>query len=187
MSEYEYGTLRFDCKTSVGAPSGRDMVGGNNQMNPGPFLRRKVVAPVLDLLRQGVTPEKIAAAIACGIVLGVFPVLGSTTILCALAAAGLGLNLPLIQLVNAVVYPLQLVLLIPLMQWGQALFRQPALPLTMERLYLMIRAGAWNTITTLGAATGRAIVVWTLASCLAAPLIYLAALPLLRLAKGVRK
>ena len=61
------------------------------------FLRRKVMTPLLDLLRQGVTPEKIAAAIAIGCVLGVFPMLGTTTALCAAAAALLRLNLPLIH------------------------------------------------------------------------------------------
>lgn len=146
----------------------------------GKLLYGKIIAPVLALLKQGVTPEKVAAAIAAGVILGLFPVLGSTTILCAIAAAGLGLNLPLIQLVNALVYPLQLILLIPMLEWGQRLFGAPALPLTLERLYQMIRASIWVTISTLGAATARAIVVWTLASCLVAPLIYVLTLPLLR-------
>lgn len=145
------------------------------------IVHRKLVTPTLDLLRQGVTPEKIAAAVALGAILGVFPVLGSTTLLCALAAAGLGLNLPLIQLVNCVVYPLQLIFLIPMLQLGQRLFGAPVLPLTLDRVLSMIRASIWNTIATLGAATGRAIVVWLLVSCLVAPAIYLAALPLLRL------
>ena len=51
------------------------------------FLRRRIVIPILDLLRQGITPEKIALSIALGITLGVTPVLGSTSILCFLAAA----------------------------------------------------------------------------------------------------
>ncbi len=77
------------------------------------WLRRKIVNPILDLLRQGITPEKIALSIALGLTLGVAPVLGSTSILCLLAAFVLGLNLPAIQLVNYLVYPLQLALLAP--------------------------------------------------------------------------
>jgi hypothetical protein len=49
-------------------------------MNRGPFYRR-VVDPILGLMTQGITPEKIALSLAFGIVLGVFPMLGSTTIL----------------------------------------------------------------------------------------------------------
>ena len=50
------------------------------------FFRRRVARPILELLRQGVTPEKMAMSLALGVALGVFPVLGTTTALCALAA-----------------------------------------------------------------------------------------------------
>ena len=61
----------------------------------------------------GITPEKIALSVALGITLGVTPVLGSTSILCFLAAVVFRLNAPAIQLVNYFVYPLQFALLIP--------------------------------------------------------------------------
>jgi hypothetical protein len=118
--------------------------------------------------------------VAVGCLLGIFPVIGSTTLLCALAAFGLGLNLPLIQLVNCVVYPLQLILLIPQLQAGQRLFGAPPLPITLPRIFEMIRVSVWQTIGTLGAATGRAIVVWMLLSLAVAPLIYFALVPVLR-------
>jgi uncharacterized protein (DUF2062 family) len=64
-----------------------------------------IFLPIVDLLRQGITPEKIALSIALGAVLGIFPVLGSTTILCAAAAFVLRLNLSAIQIVNFLIYP----------------------------------------------------------------------------------
>src|SRR6202451_1966790 len=99
---------------------------------------RRLVRPVLDLLRQGVTPEKIALSLALGVALGVFPVLGSTTALCALAALVLRLNLPAIQIVNYFVYPLQIGLLIPFFRLGERLFRAPHLPLSVPQIYAMI-------------------------------------------------
>ena len=39
------------------------------------FLRRKVIQPIIDLLKQGITPERIALTIALGVILGVTPVL----------------------------------------------------------------------------------------------------------------
>ena len=65
---------------------------------------RNVLVPIVDLLRQGITPEKIALSIALGAVLGIFPVLGSTTLLCAAAAFILRLNMPAIQVVNFLIY-----------------------------------------------------------------------------------
>ena len=151
------------------------------------FIGRRIVLPLLELLRQGVTPEKVAAAIAIGSILGVFPVLGSTTILCATAAAVFRLNLPLIQIVNTVVYPLQLILLIPMLQLGQRLFGQPPLPVTLPRVFDMIKASVWNTVTTLGAATGRAVVVWLCLSWIAAFAIYFGSLAPLRMLKRRRE
>ena len=142
---------------------------------------------MLDLLRHGVTPEKIAAAIAIGAVLGVFPMLGTTTALCTAAAALLGLNLPLIQIVNTIVYPLQLILLIPQLQLGQRLFGAPPLPLTLPRLVDMIKASVWNTITTLGVATARAVVVWLILGSIAALVIYFASVFPLRYLRRIRE
>ena len=64
------------------------------------FFYRRLARPILELLRQGVTPEKIALSVALGAALGVFPAIGLSTTLCAIAALVLRLNLPAIQIVN---------------------------------------------------------------------------------------
>ena len=69
----------------------------------------------------GLSPETIALVVAVGIVLGVFPVFGLPTVLCALAAVVLRLNLPAIQLINQISSPLQLALLIPFNRFGSLL------------------------------------------------------------------
>jgi hypothetical protein len=69
------------------------------------------------------TAETIALSVALGMALGVFPVLGCPTLFCALAAVTLRLNLPAIQFVNYLVYPLQLALLIPFFRLGDRMFR----------------------------------------------------------------
>lgn len=93
------------------------------------WWRRRVLAPLMIQLRQGTSPKMIAVTLAAGCVLSVFPVLGSTTILCAIVAAGFGLNQPLIQTVNYLLYPAQIALLFPLYRAGEWLFRQPPVPL----------------------------------------------------------
>ena len=52
----------------------------------GGFFRRHVWRPVLDQLRQGITPERIAWSVALGLVVGIVPVLGIATGLCAVVA-----------------------------------------------------------------------------------------------------
>ena len=79
-----------------------------------------------DLALRGMSPEAMALSIALGFVLGVFPVPGCPTLLCALAALILRLNGPAVQAVNYLVYPLQLALFAPFMRLGGRLFPAPA-------------------------------------------------------------
>src|SRR6185312_970638 len=74
------------------------------------WARRKLIEPIIELLRQGVTPDKIALSLAFGLGLGIFPVLGVSTVLCTVAAIAFRLNLPAIQLVNYLASPVQLLL-----------------------------------------------------------------------------
>jgi len=136
------------------------------------LFQRRVLVPILDLLRQGITPEKVALSVACGVVLGVFPVIGATTILCALAAIALRLNLPAIQMVNYVAMPLQLALLLPLKRLGESLFRAPRLQLSLPQILEMIRADASYAIATLWVSTMYAIVAWLILAPVGAATIY---------------
>ena len=147
------------------------------------LFQRRILAPIRDLLRQGITPEKVALSVACGVVLGVFPVIGATTILCALAAFALRLNLPAIQVVNYVAMPLQLTLLLPLIRLGESLFRVKRLPFSTAQILEMIRADASHAISTLWMSTMYAIVAWLiLAPASAAAIYFLLRTPLRRAA-----
>ena len=144
------------------------------------FFYRKFVLPIIDLLRQGITPEKIALSLAFGIGLGVFPVLGSTTILCTLAAILFRLNLPAIQLVNYFVYPLQLALLIPFMRFGENLFRSPRVSLSLTIIFESIKRSAWQTTKTYWTTGWHAMAAWCLVGPLAIWVMYLVLAPALR-------
>jgi uncharacterized protein (DUF2062 family) len=144
------------------------------------FFYRRLARPILDLLRQGVTPEKIALSIALGAALGIFPALGCTTALCAIAALALRLNLPAIQIVNYFMYPAQIALLIPFFRLGEKLFRAPHLPISALQIHAMIRASMWAAIRLLWATTWHAIVVWCLIAPVFVAVLYAILAPALR-------
>ncbi|KPJ77127.1 MAG: hypothetical protein AMJ54_08905 [Deltaproteobacteria bacterium SG8_13] len=96
--------------------------------------------------------------------MGVFPVLGTTTILCAVAALLFRLNLPLIQLVNYAVYPLQIILLGPFYAAGSWLFGS-RLPVEFGRqLIASMQTDLWESLLQLGSLTLYAISAWLLIS-----------------------
>jgi len=137
---------------------------------------------VLALLSQGITPHKLALAVVLGVLLGITPVLGTTIVSCTLVALALGLNLPLIQLANNLVYPLQLLLLIPFVQAGQRLFREAPLPFSFTQIAAMLQADLWGSIAALWSYTLHGLAAWALFCLVAGPLMYAACyFPLKRL------
>jgi uncharacterized protein (DUF2062 family) len=144
------------------------------------FLTRKLIRPLLELLRQGVTPEKLSLSIALGAVFGMLPIIGWNTALCALIALIWRLNLPAIQMVNYFVYPLQIALLLPFFRLGEKLFRAPHLPLSVTQILAMVRANFWSAIQLLWTTTWHALVVWALIAPFVAAVLYLLLLPALR-------
>ena len=88
-------------------------------MKASSIFREKIYFPLANLLKQGLSPSKLALVIALGMTLSVFPVIGTTTLLCTLAAILFRLNLPAIQVANYVAFPFQVILSFPFLQIGE--------------------------------------------------------------------
>ncbi len=144
------------------------------------LLQRKLVQPVLALLQQGMTPEKLAWSLAAGLAIGINPLLGSTTVLCLLAAFVFRLNVVASQLANHVSYPLELLLLIPLIRTGAMLFHTPPLPLAPDRILHASRTNLMQTTEMLWMWEWHALVVWAMLSAVLVPALALTLKPLLR-------
>ncbi len=144
------------------------------------FWQRRFVKPIIDLLKQDITPEKIVLSIAFGVTLGVIPVLGATTILCTIAAILFGLNLPAIQLVNYLVYPLQIILLIPFYRAGDFVFNAESLSLSASQVVGMIKEDVWAAIKFLWDTTLHAVVVWCILAPVLVAILYYLLLPLVK-------
>jgi hypothetical protein len=133
------------------------------------FFYRRVIGPIRTLLTQGITPEKIALSLAFGIVLGVFPLLGSTTILCAA-----------IQLVNYLAYPLQLLFLVPFIRVGERLFGAARSQLSLAQMLTMAHADFPHAVASLWVAGVHSMSAWLLIGPPAIVLLYFVLSRLLR-------
>lgn len=88
---------------------------------PASWFRRRVLDPLLGLLKQGLAPGQLALTVALGVTLGLIPLLGATTVLAALLAWRLRLNVAALQLVTHLLTPLQVLLLPLLLRQGALL------------------------------------------------------------------
>ena len=144
------------------------------------LFRERVVAPFARLLAHGVTPRKLAECVAIGLMVGVFPALGVTTLLAAIAAWLFRLNPIAIQLVNYLAYPLQFVLILPFFRAGQLLFNAPPLGMTIPQLAAFVRREPLDAVRTLWTTTWHASLVWLLACLVVVPLLTLTLTPVFR-------
>jgi hypothetical protein len=144
------------------------------------FLHRRLLTPLLALLRQGVTPRELALCLALGTTIGLIPVLGVSTALCALVALALRLNMPAIQLVNYLLTPLQLILIIPLLRFGELLAGAPRFPVTLESGLALLSRGVIDAIRILATAIAHATLGWLVVAPLLAFLLYRGLEPVLR-------
>lgn len=99
---------------------------------------QKMSNRLLDFLQEGISPEKMALALAIGVTVGIMPLLGVTTLLCTVLALRLKVNIAFLQLVNYIVYPVQLVLYIPFLRIGSGLFSKEKFNYSLEEITNML-------------------------------------------------
>ncbi len=150
------------------------------------LLQNRLIKPLLAFLQLGLTPEKLALCVAVGVAVGIFPVLGSTTLLCAGIGLIMRLNQPALQTVNFSMYPLQILLLIPFFRLGEKLFQVSPLPITIDEVGVLIQAGVGHAIHVLWDTTMRAIVAWILVAPVVGVVVYFSLLPIFRRAAPVK-
>jgi uncharacterized protein (DUF2062 family) len=163
----------------VNREEGSDPVAIASGANHGPLYRR-VVAPLLSLLRRGASPKRLAWSIAVGLLIGINPVLGTTTLLCFAVAMAFRLNIAASQLANHVIYPLQLLLLVPFLQMGSYVFHTERLPFSTHVLLEDARRDPIELIRRIWRWEWHAILVWAAIAAVLVPLIALALTPALR-------
>ena len=139
-------------------------------------VRNKIKA----LLLKGVTRQKLALTIATGSIVGVFPIIGTTTIMASLAAFGLGLNQAFIQIVNYTVYPLQLLLFIPFLKMGNAVFQLTPHKVNFQRLFELMQTDTLFAIGQFSHILIAAILLWLTLSIPFSILIYYLSLRYIR-------
>ena len=137
-----------------------------------PAWLERLVAPLRVQLKRGLAPRRAALALSLGLWLGVVPLPGVNTLACLLLAWGLRLNQVLMQAVNYLVYPLQLLLIVPFCAAGARLFGGPGRGLSPEQLFWRARQASGGLLQGLGQTLLRGLALWALLGLVAVPLLW---------------
>ena len=125
-------------------------------------MKYRLQARIKDLLRQGLTPRELALSVAAGCAVGLFPILGTTTILSALVAVRFRLSLPVMQLMTQLVFSLQLALFIPFMRLGEWIYGAEALRLSPNDIQQLLLHSPLHGVTSLADLLAHAVTGWAL-------------------------
>ncbi len=145
------------------------------------FWRRRLVDPVLAQLTQGVTPDKIASTLAVGTACSLFPFFGFTSLLNLGVGLGLRMNQPILQTLNQVLGPVQVVLILIYVRLGETVWRAPGGHFTLGEMLQTFRdASVGDFLARFGWAGLHAFTAWLLTAPLLVAAIYFPLRPILR-------
>ncbi len=144
------------------------------------YVQNKLLKPLVSFLKEGLSPEKLALSVALGFTIGILPVLGITTIMCALVAVIFRINMPAIQLINYFVYPLQLILFIPFLKFGAFIFQSEGLIFSISFIRESLQQDFWLAAKLFWKANLGAIIIWFAISPFVIAIIYYAVLPVFK-------
>ena len=136
------------------------------------FFRHKLLRPLLCLMRDGITTRRMAWSLALGMVIGVNPSVGITTLLVIALAWIFGLNQVASQIGTHVVAPFHLLLFVPFIEAGVYLFRTRHMPLSAGQfehlchhpLRMVQEIWQWEW---------HALIIWAIVAAVVTPLLAL--------------
>ena len=144
------------------------------------FWQRRLIQPIRNQLTQGVSVKAIAIGIAVGAVCGIFPVLGTTTVLTTLFAFLLKLNQPVAQAINFLVYPLHIALIPAFIRFGEFLFGADPIPFSISPMLKQFSDAPIDFLYQFKATFIHCITGWLVAAPFIAALIILMVTPVLK-------
>lgn len=157
-----------------------EATGAPTALVPDSFWQRRIVQPVMGQLKQGLTPEKAALTIGLGVVLSIFPVLGTTTTLCLLVGALLKLNHPILQLINWLMAGVQLLLIPVCIRIGEKIVSAKPVAFSISDMLARFKASPTQFLQDFGMTGLHAILAWLVFAPFIAWGLYVAFLPVVR-------
>jgi uncharacterized protein (DUF2062 family) len=153
---------------------------------PRSLWQRRITDPIVAQLTQGLTPQKIALTVAIGSAIAMFPILGTTTLICLLVGIVMKLNQPIIQAVNYACTPIHIPFIWFAFQQGDRLFGSTHSGVQFKVMMRMLHRHPLDFVEIYSMTAVHAIVVWAILVPFWATIIYYIMLPIMRGIERVR-
>ncbi len=125
-------------------------------------IKNRILIPFKIIPREGLTPEKLAFSITIGMVGGLFPVIGFTSLLSLALTGAFRQNLVLVQSVNWLMSIIQLLLIIPFMRLGAMIWEQHPISITIGQMERAFQPGILEGLQAIGVFHLYGILAWSI-------------------------
>lgn len=129
-------------------------------MNIVDSVKHKILVPFRLVPKDGITPENLAFSVTLGIISGIFPVIGMTTVLSIVLTMLFRQNLLVVQSVQWILALVQVLLIIPFMQFGAYILNIHAFHISMAQINHAFQPGMLSGLKTVGIFHLYGILTW---------------------------
>jgi uncharacterized protein (DUF2062 family) len=141
---------------------------------------RRARSALAAFLAGGLTPEKLALAVAVGTAGGLFPIFGMTTAVSAIAGIAFRLNPVVVQISNYLMYPVYFPCVLVLIVLGEHAFGRNGRTHGIQELKLAFHNGLVSAARILALELLHAALVWAVLAPLFVLVVWRLALPVIR-------
>lgn len=98
------------------------------------------------LFQQGLTPKQLCKSIIVSVLLSVIPILGVSTFLITVVSLKYKLNLPIMVALSYLMWPVQILLILPFISAGEFIFSIPSSHHTVYEIINSFQDGFFSTL-----------------------------------------
>lgn len=125
-------------------------------------MRSKAKDWIRQQLTRGLSPDKLSLALLVALSVSIFPLLGLSTVVGLLLAHLLKLNHAIIQSINQVLTPLQVLMVGVWIKTAEAVFRFPPFPFSPLKIIELFKADPVRFLKQFGTLGLAAVFLWIL-------------------------
>ena len=128
------------------------------------WAKRKFLEPLKNIIKQGISIERLSVSLALGVTVGLIPLYGITTLLVGFIAFSLRLNFMAMQIAHYIVHPIQIALLVPFLKLGDSVVKTSSASFTVHQYIEFFKADFWGALHKFWLVNLSAIGIWFIVS-----------------------
>lgn len=109
----------------------------------------KIKDKITALLKQGLSPKELSQSIIVSGIISIIPILGVSTFMITMVSLKWKLNLPVMIAVSYLMWPIQILLIIPFIRVGEFIFSVPRNQHTVEEIISSFQSSFFKTLSQL--------------------------------------